>query len=104
MKYHLRDKAETKRLENKLYQAILALETVDECRRFFKDLCTPAELEAISDRWATVGLLMKNESYREIAEKTGVSLTTIGRVARSLYGEDKGYQLVLERLGEWKND
>ncbi len=103
MKQRMRDKAEMKRLENKLYQAFLKLESVEEYRRFFADLCTPAEIEAMADRWNTVGKLMKQESYREIAAETDVSLTTIGRVARSLYGNGGGYKLVLEKLGEWKN-
>jgi len=103
MKQRARDKAEMKRLENKLFQAFLRLETVEEYRRFFADLCTPAEMEAMADRWNTVGKLMKQESYREIATETEVSLTTIGRVARCLYGEGGGYRLVLEKQGEWKN-
>jgi TrpR-related protein YerC/YecD len=103
MKNRRRDKTEIKRLENKLFQALLTLESVDDCRRFFTDLCTPAEMEALCDRWDTVGRLMKNETYREIAEKTGVSLTTIGRVSRCLHGNDGGYRLVLQKQGEWKN-
>ena len=102
MKRRMRDKTEMKRLETRLYQALLQLKTVEECRHFFVDLCTPAEIEAMADRWEAVGLLMKRESYREIAAKTGISLTTIGRVARFLYGDYKGYRLVLERMGEWK--
>jgi TrpR-related protein YerC/YecD len=104
MKPQKRDKAEIRRLENKLFQAVTKLETVDECRRFFADLCTPAEVEAMADRWNTVGKLLKQESYREIAAETDVSLTTIGRVARCLYGDNGGYKLMLEKMGEWKND
>ena len=104
MKPQRRDKTEVKRLENRLFQALIRLETVDECRRFFTDLCTPAEVEAMADRWNTVGKLLKQESYREIAAETDVSLTTIGRVARCLNGDIGGYRLMLEKLGEWKND
>jgi len=104
MKPRKRDKTEIKRLENKLFQAVTRLEAVDECRRFFADLCTPAEIEAMADRWNTVGKLLKQESYREIAAETDVSLTTIGRVARCLYGDNGGYKLMLEKTGEWKND
>ncbi len=103
MKQRMRDRGAMKKLENKLFQALMQLETVDEYRRFFTDLCTPAELEALSDRWHTVERLMKKESYREIAAKTDISLTTIGRVARCLYGADGGYRLVLQKMGEWKN-
>ena len=101
MKQRRRTPTEAKKLENRLYEAILQLQSVEECRNFFTDLCTPAEVEAMSDRWEVVKLLMKKESYRAIAERTGVSLTTIGRVARFLFGTHAGYRRVLERLGEW---
>jgi TrpR-related protein YerC/YecD len=68
--------------ERGLYQAILTLKTVEECRAFFRDLCTPAELEAMADRWAVVECWSAALPYREIHEATGVSVTTIGRVAR----------------------
>ena len=104
MKQRRRNEAERKQLENRLYEAVLKLETVAECRNFFTDLRTPAEIEALSDRWEVVRMLMKKESYREIAEKTGVSLTTIGRVARFLHGPHAGYKSVLEKMGEWTDD
>ncbi len=104
MKQRAQDPAERKKLEDRLYKAVLQLKTPEECRSFFTDLCTPAEIEALSDRWEVVGMLVEKQPYRAIAAKTGVSLATIGRVARFLYGDFKGYRLVLERLGEWKND
>ncbi|HEX5421248.1 MAG TPA: YerC/YecD family TrpR-related protein [Gammaproteobacteria bacterium] len=85
--------------EQSLYRAILALESEAECRRFFGDLCTPAELEAIVDRWAVVPYLEQGLPYRKIHELTGVSVTTIGRVARFLSAGNGGYRMVLERLG-----
>ncbi len=102
MKQRERNPAERRKVEDRLYQAILQLKTPEECRNFFTDLCTPAEIEALSDRWTVVGMLVRKEPYRAIAAKTGVSLATIGRVARFLYGDFKGYRTVLERLGEWK--
>jgi len=84
--------------ERSLYAAIAALESVDECRNFFRDLCTPAELQALADRWAVVGLLQAGLPYREIHKQTGVSLTTIGRVARYLVNGNGGYSLIAERL------
>lgn len=81
-----------------LFEAVLTLKSVEECRAFFHDLCTPAELQALADRWAVVGLLKDNLPYREIHRLTGVSLTTIGRVARCLTNGDGGYQLASERL------
>ena len=86
--------------EADLYRAILQLKTIEECSSFFHDLCTPAELNAMSERWRVAKLLNEHGySYREIHEKTGVSLATIGRVARFLTQETyQGYQLVLDRL------
>ena len=67
--------------ERALCTAILALRSVEECRCFFRDLCTPAELQAMADRWAVVELLERGLPYREIHKQTGVSVTTISRVA-----------------------
>ena len=82
-----------------LFGAILALENTAECRRFLEDLCTPAELEALIDRWSVVPLLEDGLPYRKIHDMTGVSVTTIGRVARCLAGTTGGYRAVLNRLG-----
>ena len=86
--------------ERALYQAILTLRTPDECRAFFRDLCTPAELQAVADRWAVVALLREERPYREIHRLTGVSVTTIGRVARYLTAGNGGYTLVADRGAE----
>jgi TrpR-related protein YerC/YecD len=82
-----------------LVEALLALRTPDEVRAFLDDLCTPAELESISDRWRVVPLLRQDVPYREIHDRTGVSVTTIGRVARCLERGAGGYRLVADRLG-----
>ena len=81
-----------------LYRAILALRTEQECEKFFSDLCTPAELEALVDRWAVVAHLVDGLPYRKIHDLTGVSVTTIGRVARFLMAGNDGYQIALKRL------
>ena len=86
--------------ERALYQAILSLKTPDECRAFFRDLCTPAELQALADRWAVVELLKQDLPYREIHKLTGVSVTTIGRVARFLLAGNGGYALAAARTRE----
>ena len=86
--------------ERSLLQAVLTLRSVDECRSFFRDLCTPAELQALADRWSVVGLLRQQLPYREIHRQTGVSVTTIGRVARYLEHGNGGYELALRRLAE----
>jgi TrpR-related protein YerC/YecD len=84
--------------ERALFTAILALHSVEECRSFLRDLCTPAELQAMADRWAVVELLERGLRYREIHKLTGVSVTTIGRVARYLSSGNGGYRAVTERL------
>jgi len=82
-----------------LVAALRALETPDEVRCFLVDLCTPAELEAMADRWAVVPELTEGRAYREIHDRTGVSVTTVGRVARCLSLGAGGYRLAAERLG-----
>ena len=91
------------RAERALYQAVLTLRTADECRAFFRDLCTPAELQALADRWAAVELLKRGLPYREIHRVTGVSVTTIGRVARFLLAGNGGYALAAERAREQRH-
>jgi TrpR-related protein YerC/YecD len=86
------------RRESDLFRALLCLESEKECGQFFADLCTPAELEALVDRWSVVGLLDDGLPYRKIHDLTGVSVTTIGRVARFLTTGNGGYRTVLKRL------
>ena len=83
-----------------LCAALLALKTPDEARRFLADLCTPAEVRALSERWHVARLLDEGaRSYRDISEETGVSTATIVRVARFLREErHRGYRLVIDRL------
>ena len=73
---------DAERNERKLCEALLAMRTVDEMRALLDDLCTPAEREAMRDRWCVVPHLLEGEPYRQIHERTAVSITTIGRVAR----------------------
>lgn len=81
-----------------LFDAVLSLETKEECYDFFEDLCTVNELLSLSQRFEVASMLRNHKTYLEIAEKTGASTATISRVNRSLsYGND-GYQLVFERL------
>lgn len=80
-----------------LFVAVNSLQSVDECRDFLKDLCTPAELQALVDRWQVVQYLQQDLPYRKIHDLTGVSVTTIGRVARFLSDGFGGYQAALER-------
>ncbi len=95
MKYHSR--LEDPALD-RLFDAILALEDREECYRFFTDLATVSELQALAQRWMVAQMLFRQETYNKIAEESGASTATISRVKRSLnYGED-GYKLLLGRL------
>jgi TrpR-related protein YerC/YecD len=87
-----------KAAEDELYRALLGLRSVAEYRAFFQDLCTPAELQAMKDRWAVVEALADGLTYRAVHDKTGVSVTTVGRVARCLSDGAGGYRTALERL------
>ena len=89
-----------KRTEDALFRAVLSLGDVHEIRNFFKDLCTPAELQALVDRWQVVELLQQDLPYRRIHDLTGVSVTTIGRVARFLTDGFGGYTAALEHSSE----
>jgi len=86
-----------KRNENALFEVIDSLQGVVDIRHFFMDLCTPAELQALVDRWQVVGLLQQDLPYRRIHDMTGVSVTTIGRVARYLSDGFGGYATAIER-------
>jgi TrpR-related protein YerC/YecD len=88
---------ELKSAAQSLYCALLTMETPSEVRQFLLDLCTPAELEAMVDRWWVATLLTEGRSYREISELTGVSVTTIGRVARFMDLGEGGYRIALQR-------
>ena len=81
-----------------MYEAILSLETIDECIRFFDDLCSVTELRAIEQRFQVARLLYEGHIYNTILEQTGASSATISRVNRSLqYGSD-GYEVAFKRL------
>lgn len=80
-----------------LMHALSVLKNKDEAMQFFTDLCTPAELEAMADRWQVVPLLRQGIPYRTIHEQTGVSVTTITRVARCLSFGTGGYELIANR-------
>lgn len=87
-----------------LYEAILTLKTLDECTKFFDDLCTVSELRAMEQRFEVARLLNAGHIYNEILETTGASSATISRVNRSLqYGAD-GYSVVFDRLGPFKEE
>lgn len=83
-----------------LYDAILMLENKQEVQNFLKDLCTPQEIAALTERWRVCQMLAAGDlSYREIHAATGASITTIGRVARFLKDEpNMGYKQLLAKI------
>lgn len=86
-----------------LFRALAELKNSAEAAQFIQDLCTPAEIQAMVDRWRVVPLLKAGKPYRQIHDETGVSVTTVGRVARSLLLGTGGYHLVYERLTRKNN-
>ena len=81
-----------------LYKAILTLNTVEECRQFFDDICTIVEIRDMAQRLHVAKLLEEKVVYTDIVKRTGASTATISRINRCReYGSD-GYKLVLERL------
>ncbi len=82
-----------------LFNAILSLQTKEECYSFFEDLCTVNELLSLSQRYDVATMLTRKYTYMEIAEQTGASTATISRVNRSLHYGNDGYELVFSRLG-----
>ena len=85
-------------LVDKLFEAILTLETVEECYRFFEDLATVSEIKALAQRLEVAKMLDIGMTYEDIVDATGASTATISRVKKCLnYGAD-GYRVVLERI------
>lgn len=89
---------DSEKSERALCAALLSLRTVDEMRAFLDDLCTPAEREAMRERWSVVPHLLAGEPYWRIHETTAVSITTIGRVARCLEQGAGGYPIAASRV------
>ena len=87
-----------------LFEAIMTLKDIDEYYAFFEDVCTINELLSLAQRFEVAKMLREQKTYLEIAEKTGASTATISRVNRSLnYGND-GYDMILRRLEEAKEE
>lgn len=93
------NKQNKKPRNEQMYQAILQLKNEEECMKFFDDLCTVSELQAMEQRFQVAVLLEQGLIYNDILEQTGASSATISRVNRSLqYGTD-GYSIVFKRMG-----
>lgn len=81
-----------------LFKAILKLNTIEDCYRFFEDICTINEIKSLEQRLQVAKMLQEKKTYQEIAHNTGASTATISRVNKALnYGSD-GYKMVLERI------
>ena len=89
-----------KEKNDRLYKAILTLETEEECYNFFQDLCTIPELRSMEQRYEVATLLSQGLIYNDILERTGASSATISRVNRSLLYGAGGYEGVLEKMKE----
>ena len=87
-----------------LFEGIVKLETVEECYRFFTDICTIKELQAMSQRLQVAKQLYEGRNYNEVYSGTGVSSATICRVNKCLNYGDGGYRMVLDRLGGDKDE
>ena len=88
---------------DKLFTTILALESVEECYRFFEDICTIKELQDISQRLEVAQMLSLGKNYQEISAATGASTATISRVTKCLVYGSGGYRMALGRSVEGEN-
>ncbi len=89
-----------------MYKAILALRDLDECKRFFDDLCSPREKKSMEQRFDVAVYLMQDSVYTDIVEKTGASSATVSRVRRNILDSETGGAMrdVIEREGLAKKD
>ena len=83
-----------------LFEAMLSLKDIDECRNFFDDLCTRKEINDMSQRLTVAIMLLNDDKYVDITEKTGVSSATISRVDKCLDADNSGYVNVLKKIGK----
>lgn len=87
-------------MTDRLFDAILSLQTREDCYRFFEDACTIKEILEIAQRFTVANMLDEKKSYAVIAKETGMSTATISRVNRSLIYGEGGYRIAIERMKE----
>lgn len=97
MSYHY--KVQNEQID-KLFEAILKLETVEECYRFFDDLCTINEIEAFGQRLMVAKMLHNKMTYQEIEKETGISAATISKISKSYMYGPRGYKMIIEKLNQ----
>ena len=85
---------------NKLYQAIVSLKTVEECKDFLRDLLTKTEIDEAAMRWKVARLLSDDKTYVEIEKITGLSSTTVARVHKWLKKSKGGYSKMLRNISQ----
>ncbi|MCR4601200.1 MAG: TrpR-like protein YerC/YecD [Clostridia bacterium] len=89
-------KIQSKEAED-LFEAVLALETIDECYRFFEDLCTVKEIKAMAQRFEVARMLLEKKTYSKIEEETSASTATISRINRTLQYGTGGYEEIIAK-------
>lgn len=94
------NKLNRKPRNDRMYEAILSLQTVEECKKFFDDLCSISELMAMEQRFQVASCLDEGMIYNDILAETGASSATISRVNRSLQYGRGGYEIAFSRLKE----
>ena len=90
--------------EQEFYEAVLSLNSVEECQQFFEDISTIKELQAMAQRFRVAAHLRDNKNYNEIQAQTGASSATISRVNKCLLYGSGGYSTALQRLEEEENN
>lgn len=85
---------------DKLFSSILKLETVEECYKFFDDLCTINEIEAFGQRLTVAKMLHQKRTYQEIEKETGISAATISKISKSYSYGPGGYKMIIERINK----
>ncbi len=95
MNYHY--KVQNEQID-KLFEAILSLDSIEECYRFFDDLCTINEIEAFGQRLMVAKMIHKKMTYQEIEKKTGISAATISKISKSFMYGPKGYKMIIDKL------
>lgn len=97
MSYHY--KVQNEQID-KLFEAILSLDTIEECYRFFDDLCTINEIEAFGQRLMVAKMIHQKMTYQEIEKQTGISAATISKISKSYMYGPKGYKMIIDKLNK----
>lgn len=83
-----------------MFEGILKLNSVEECYKFFADLCTPREIKSMSQRFTVAKMLLEKSVYSDIVSETGASTATISRVNRSFETGNDGYKMIFDRIAD----